>query len=727
MKHLKSRREFLQLAAASAGTAAGMSMFPPVIRKALAIPANRVTGTIQDVEHVVILMQENRSFDHYFGSIRGVRGFNDPRPARLPNGKPVWYQPPATVHTDRYHSRGLGDDAPYVLPFYLDPKATTEFSPGTDHGWSTGHLAWNHGKHNQWVNEKQDVITMGYLKRPDVSFHYALADAFTICDAYHCSVFSNTAVNRIYLWSGTCDPRNAYGTKPNGPGFDERHHVNGYTWTTYPELLEANHISWKLYQGGSGEPGTPTDNYTDNSLEFFAKYQVQEGASPTGPLVTKGVSNHTLVEFREDVVKNRLAQVTWIVAPYKYSEHPEACPTDGAHYINLVMEALTANPEVWSKTVLLLNYDENDGQFDHIVPPMPPLTNEMNAQGMVSKELAESLRDELLDQSKNPDNMRPIIPDADPGGIQPIGLGPRVTMLAISPWSTGGWVCSQVFDHTSVLQFLEARFNVHAPYISAWRRSLCGDLTAAFDFSGKSDPKTKSFKVPKLITSLHQPYRVGVEQSMPKQEPGPRRARAIPYEFFVHARHRDRDTDAIQEKVWIDFANTGASGAAFYVYNGKKPDDNPRRYTIAANDALSDFWPTSDTQGAYDLTVHGPNGSMYQFRGNTVEAASNGKPNPEAKVTYDVAGGNISLALSNPGSAPCTLKVVNAYGQKAPHTHSIAAGGSAEDRWALQSSSGWYDISVTTAEAPKFLRRFAGHVESGHPSTSDPAIFEENA
>jgi phospholipase C len=164
MKRLRSRRDFLRLAATSAGAAAGMTMLPPAIAKALSIPADRRTGTIQDVQHVVILMQENRSFDHYFGSMRGVRGFNDPRPVRLANGKPVWYQPPVATQTERYHNRGLREDASYVLPFYLDPQRTTEHTTGGDHGWSSGHLSWNHGKYDQWVNQKQDVITMGYLK-----------------------------------------------------------------------------------------------------------------------------------------------------------------------------------------------------------------------------------------------------------------------------------------------------------------------------------------------------------------------------------------------------------------------------------------------------------------------------------------------------------------------------------------------------------------------------------
>ena len=722
MKQMKSRRDFLRSAAKSAGAAAGISMLPPSIRKALAIPANRATGTIKDVQHVVILMQENRSFDHYFGSLKGVRGFNDPRPVRLPNGKPVWYQPPAIVHTSRYHARGLSHNATHVLPFYLNPQATTEFSPGTDHGWSSGHLAWNHGKHDQWVNQKQDVVTMGYLKRKDVSFHYALADAFTICDSYHCSIHANTAPNRIYLWSGTIDPRNVYGKKPNGPGMDERAHTNGYTWTTYPERLEENHISWKLYQGGSGEPGTPTDNYTDNSLEFFAQYQVQEGASATGPLVTKGVSDHTLVEFREDIVNNRLSQVSWIVAPYKYSEHPEACPSDGAYYINRVLEALTSNPEVWSKTVLFLNYDENDGQFDHIVPPMPPATNQPNAQGMVSKDLVESLGDEFLDLDKHPDNKHPLIPNADPGGLQPIGLGPRVPMLIISPWTTGGWVCSQVFDHTSVLRFLEARFDIPEPNISAWRRSLCGDLTSAFDFSSTPDPSIVHFEVPKPLASLHQSYHVPAAQTMPQQEPGTRKARALPYELFAHCRLRDEETHTVGPKVWIDFANTGESGAAFYVYNDKKRDESPRRYTISAGDSLSDYWLTSDTQGSYDLSLHGPNGYFCQFRGNASEAASHGKADVEVKVRYDISEGNLTLSLANTSSVPCRLTVTNAYGGT-PHTYALAPRTSVDDHWVLTSSSAWYDLSVTNAESPEFLRRFAGHVETGRPSTSDPAIF----
>jgi phospholipase C len=297
-------------------------------------------------------------------------------------------------------------------------------------------------------------------------------------------------------------------------------------------------------------------------------------------------------------------------------------------------------------------------------------------------------------------------------------------MLIISPWTSGGWVCSQVFDHTSVLQFLEARFEIPEPNISAWRRAVCGNLTSAFDFSGSSRPGVIRFEVPRPVASLHRPYQVPPTESMPAQEPGTRKARALPYEVFAHCRLRDEETETIRGKVWIDFANTGRAGAAFYVYNGKKPDHNPRRYTVSAGDMLSDYWETADAQGAYELTVHGPNGYLCQFRGNTDEAASQGNSHPEVKVRYDVLEGNILLSLTNLGSAPCGMKVTNAYDQNAPHIYSVASSASVEDHWLLTASSGWYDLSVTSVEAPEYLRRFAGHIETGRPSISDPAGLE---
>jgi phospholipase C len=699
---MRTRRDFLRFAAAAA---AGTGILPPAIQRALAIPAARRTGTIKDVEHVVILMQENRSFDHYFGTLRGVRGFSDPRPAPLPNGKSIWHQPIAETKTNKYHDRGLSPEATQVLPFYINPQLTTEFVAGTDHGWSSGHLAWNHGHWNQWLNQKQDVLTMGYLKRLDVSFHYSLADAFTICDAYHCSVHANTAPNRIYMWSGTMDPRNAYGIRPTGPGFGERPNTNGYTWTTYPERLEKAGVSWKVYQGGSGEPGTPTDNYTDNSLEFFAQYHVQEGTSPTGPLVQKGVTDRTLLGFKEDVATGKLAQVNWVVAPYKYSEHPEASPTDGAYYISLVLDALTANPEVWAKTVLLINYDENDGLFDHIVPPMPPKSQARNRDGLVSDDLLESLGDEFIDMTNYPHERRPVIHDADPGGVQPIGLGPRVPMLVISPWSTGGWVNSELCDHTSVLRFLEKRFDIAEPNISAWRRSICGDLTSAFDFSQKPSIRNTSFPAPKPIQSQHQPYSVPEPQIMPVQEPGTRPARALPYAIETSCRVKE-------DSVELELINKGKAGAAFYIYNGAQPADAPRRYTVSVGNRLVDHWNAIAGQ-SFDLAVYGPNGYLVQQKG------SGGSSEPSVTLELDAAKHSLRLTLLNSAPLAVTVALSESY-TKHSSSKTIAAGAQTVVTISLPAKSRWYDITATISGNAAYQRRFAGHLEDGTPGTSDP-------
>ncbi len=707
------RRRFLQMFGGAVGTAASDQVLPASLRKALQAPAQRRTGTIRDVEHVVILMQENRSFDHYFGTLRGVRGFSDPRPLLFPDGRPVWYQPNASITTPKYNACGVPADADYVLPFRVDTRENGDHQHSTDHSWSSGHLSWNHGKYDQWITQKQDVLTMGYLRREDAAFHHALADAFTICDSYFSSVPADTAINRIYLWSGTCDPNNVMGRIPNGPGLAERPRVNGYTWTTYPERLESAGISWKLYQGGTGEPGSPTDNYTDNSLEFFANYQVDEGADPQGPLVRKGVSQHTLKELRDDVLHDRLPQVSWIVAPYKYCEHPAASAADGAYYIKRVLEALTADAESWSKTVLFLCYDENDGLFDHVVPPMPPSSSERNSRGMVSHSLAGSFRDEFLDLDVNTSMIHPLVPGADPGGRQPLGLGMRVPMIVISPWTTGGWVCSQTFDHTSILQFLEARFGVAEPNISAWRRSVCGDLTSAFDFGLKPDLGMPNIPLPESHPDLFAPIIAPAIPTMPIQEDGLRPARPIPYQWLL-----DHRVDHAASRLWLDFRNIGAAGAGFYAYDQTAPTSDPRRYTIAAAETVSDYWPLHSGDVAYDILVHGPNGYLCHARGEPPAAPT---ATVEVRLIYKPERCQIQAILSNTGSLACSAFIHDAYvGHLAELP--LKPGATMELTHDLSANHGWHDISVTLDTSDVYLRRFAGHLETGRPSTSDPML-----
>lgn len=701
----QTRRRFLRGATASVAASLVAQGIPATIARALAVSPDRRTGTLQDVQHVVILMQENRSFDHYFGMLRGVRGFNDPRVLELANGDPVWKQPVGQVRGPHWKSRGVADDVGWVYPFHLDTRATGDHHEGTDHGWSSGHGAWNLGRNDAWIEQKQDVLTMAYLRRDDAAFHYALADAFTVCDAYHASVLADTAPNRIYLWSGTCDPSGRLGARDNGPGTEERPDAHGYTWTTYPERLQRAGITWQVYQGGTGEPGSPTDNYTDNSLEFFAAYQVKEGADPEGDLVRRGVSTRTLRQLRNDVVQGHLPQVSWIVAPYMYSEHPTSSPADGAFYIKAVLDALTADPAVWARTVLFLNYDENDGFFDHVVPPAPPLDSAPRAHGMVSPSLQDSLADEIMDVTAHPRLPNPQAPVPDPLGRQVVGLGNRVPMIVISPWTRGGWVCSETFDHTSVLRFLERRFGVAEPNISAWRRSICGDLTSCFDFAGATQPKVPPLTVPPG-SAARGVVTVPMPQAMPAQEPGLRPSRPLDYAF--HLRH-----ELAAGESRLALVNEGRLGVGYYVYDGLARDAPPRRYAVASGDTLQDAWPLASAGDAYDRRIHGPNGYFAAVRGFADDTL-------EAYVTGCKGERRVVVDIQNEGDSEQSCRVRQRYAPTRSWTLRVPPRGTARQVIDLGDSSGWYDIVLTWASQPRWLRRYAGHHEDGRPGTSDP-------
>jgi phospholipase C len=420
-----SRRTLFK-GAAGLGAAAAASVFlPPNVRKALAsTDAPRPgEGSINDIEHVVFLMQENRSFDEYFGTFPGVRGFGDPNAMKLPNGNSVFQQP------DAAHADG------YLLPFHMDTQTTSaQAVPGTAHDWGTQHQAWDNGAMDAWVAAK-GAQTMGYFKQADIPFHWALASAFTLCDAYHCSVLGPTNPNRLYMWSGMLDPNGTGG----GPVTDDSPAYNNpyCTWTTYPERLTAAGITWQVYQ--------EYDNYDDNSLEWFHQYATADHESV---LWQSGMVRKPAGWFEDDALNDRLPQVSWLVAPSAQCEHPDWTAAAGAQYIASKIDAIAANPKVWAKTVFILMYDENDGYFDHVLPPTAPA----------------GTADEYVD------------------GV-PIGLGFRVPCTIVSPWTVGGYVATETFDHTSLIRLLETRFGVTEPNISAWRRQTVGDLTSAFQFS----------------------------------------------------------------------------------------------------------------------------------------------------------------------------------------------------------------------------------------------------
>jgi len=346
------RRRFLQIA----GGAVAATALSSSVARAAAIPPAVRTRTIKDVEHIVVLMQENRSFDHYFGSLRGVRGFGDPHPALQPDGHSVWSQ--------------AG-----VLPFHpTAPDLGLQFLADLPHDWESTHAALDGGAYDLWVQAKGD-ITMAYLTRDDIPFHYALADAFTICDNYHCSALTSTDPNRYYMWTGYTGNDGTDGSQgPTGPVLDNAE--AGYDWQTYPERLEAAGISWKIYQDSgvgldaAGFWGWTDDayigNYGDNSLLYFFQYQ---NARPDSPLYgkartgTNAANGGTFFDvLKADVKNGTLPQVSWVVAPEAFCEHPNWPANYGAWYVSQVLDALTANPGVWSKEAITGSWPASAGE-----------------------------------------------------------------------------------------------------------------------------------------------------------------------------------------------------------------------------------------------------------------------------------------------------------------------------------------------------------------------------
>ncbi|WP_322059447.1 phosphocholine-specific phospholipase C [Paraburkholderia sp. J63] len=720
----KDRRRFLRTAAAGAA----LSLFPPAIRRALAIPANRATGTIEDVQHVVIFMQENRSFDHYLATLPGVRGFGDRITIPQPQGANIWQQ---------------SDGTRSVLPFHLDKTKGNALLAGGAHEWVDAHGAWDNGRMTHWPKSKGD-ISMGYLEAADLPFHFALANAFTVCDAYHCSLFGGTNSNRLFLWSGTNGPGGG-GLFPhavvNNDGWDWLGPSgNGLKWTTYVERLQKAGVSWKIYEN---QP----DNYNDNPLAGFATFRKLHEAMPGSPNLPwtaeieareplyKGIGNTMpdggfMQALKDDIAASRLPQVSWIISPQASCEHPAvSTPGQGAWYMQQLLDALTANPEVWSKTVLFVNYDENDCFFDHMPPPAPPSPI---GDGAYAGKSTVSTKHEYFSAPNPPGDEAPLAPDG-----QPYGPGPRVPMFVVSPWSTGGFVNSQAFDHTSVLRFLELRFGVEEPNISAWRRVVFGDLTSTLNFSTPNENPARSFPAPSkaaadaLNAQQHALKPVSpppvAEQTMPGQARFARPSRALPYRL-----HTEASVVVRPHAVRLVFGNEGRAGAVFHVYDTWHLDRVPRRYTVEAGKQLDDTWtPEAADAGAYDLWVLGPNGFHRRFTGN-VSAAPRG-PNPETRLRYDEARNTLTLTVANAGPVPAVCIVAaNAYRTDGPWTLTVPAHGQSEQSWPLDASGGWYDFTLrgaadtsgmnNTSDTSNIARRFAGRMETGKDSISDPEM-----
>lgn len=818
---MENRRSFLKKAALLAGSTAAVHMLPLSIQRALAIDAAE-GSTFLDAEHIVFLMQENRSFDHCYGTLKGVRGFSDPRAVKQPNGLPVWMQQ---------------DLASYVsLPFRLDiENSKTSWMGSLPHSWKDMVHARNDGKMDMWLEAKragnaafqQLPLTMGYHTRQDIPFYYALADAFTVCDQHFCSSLTGTSANRSYFWSGTIREE---AHNPESTAHVDNGQINykNVGWKTFPERLEEAGVSWKVYQnelsvpvGFVGEEEDWLANFTDNNLEFHQQYHVRFHPAHRQYMATKlqqieqqlaelsenddtekkrlsteadrlrlDLANfseesfnrldnfsraihqrafttnigdpdyHRLetityedqrgkkevevpkgdlfYQFRQDAKNGALPTVSWLVAPCRFSDHPGS-PWYGAWYVSEAMDILTADPELWKKTIFILTYDENDGYFDHVPPFVPPHSERPEsgalANGLHTAEEYVTLEQERKRSGNNASELE-----------SPIGLGFRVPLVIASPWTKGGRVNSEVFDLTSSLQFLEyfiaQKYNKHIveDNLSAWRRLVCGNLTSVFAPADKVSPPAltpvdRDAYVARIYTAKDQDLPTGfvrvaapdaaIAQQMEQnwqspQEPGTKEACAIPYDMEVNA-----TVDLAENTLTVTFYVGGALpktkkiGVPFFARAGVSyaADSSPGKiwnFAVREGEPVTYSWSLDRFNGdLYHIEVYGPNGFYRSFKGSKAYKGS------KLVVRQLETSTNLSIVTKDNHSAIKLRDLSYNPGERVFRAHSF--------HYTMDTapSFGWYDVCLTDQADPHFNYQYAGHLETGRKSVTDPLMGQQ--
>lgn len=817
-KAMESRRAFIKKASLLAGATAMVNMLPESIQRALAIDA-RSGSTYLDAEHIVFLMQENRSFDHCYGTMRGVRGFNDPRAMKQPNGLPVWFQ------TDRENKS--------YAPFRLDiENSKITWMGSLPHGWRDMVQARNNGKMDTWLDAKRPrnpayqhlPLTMGYYSRQDIPFYYAFGDAFTVCDQHFCSSLTGTSANRSHFWSGTIreEPRNG-----NSMAHVDNGQINyrNVGWKTYPERLQEAGIEWKVYQNELSIPIGLDDehedwlaNFTNNNLEFHKQYGVafhparrqyrtkripeleallqeenmdgdtrqklvvelnrlmeehrlyskenydrltefekqihrralltntgdpeyhrlesityEDDEGTKSVQVPKGDIFH---QFRKDVDEGRLPTVSWLVAPGIFSDHP-SFPWFGAWYVSEALDILTKNPEVWKKTIFILNYDENDGYFDHIPPFVPPLSSRPES-GAAARGI--DTRDEYVTNEQ--EKLR--TGSTDTTLDSPIGLGFRVPLVVASPWSKGGWVNSEVFDLTSPLMFLE-HFLEHKTgkkiietNLSEWRRLICGDLTSVFRPADEHSvpaitqvdrkrevariSKGRNKDLPGNFQLLEPQHLEAIKNGssdpgtlLPRQEKGTKPACALPYDVLVNARISDTSNElVIRFELEGKLPKNKTVGIPFHVisrtpYGAAQETGRTWNFAVREQEPLEYRWPIDQfAAGNCHLEVYGPNGFYREFKGS--------RP-VEIELVPGLVSGQESILLRCKSDA-CLVRSTS-Y-QAGEELYRLRSG--QEVSIDLKTTFGWYDLEIVHEHDPSFYQRYAGHVETGKSSRTDPLM-----
>ncbi|WP_316735612.1 phosphocholine-specific phospholipase C [Pedobacter aquatilis] len=784
---MDSRREFLKKASLLAGTTGFANTFPSSILKAMAINAEP-GSTFYDAEHIVFLMQENRSFDHMFGKLKGVRGFNDPHPHIQPDGNKVWLQKDGQGYT--------------YAPFHVDiNKTKITWQGGLPHSWNDQVAARNGGRYDKWFPVKT-AMTLSYYDRNDVPFYYALADAFTVCDQHFCSSLTGTTPNRLFFFTGTVRGEQSLNRVAvvNNEQAESQNNVF-VDWPTFQEKLEDNGIDWRIYQNElwtsklpEGEIDDWCGNYGDNPIEYVSRHNVKLSAyfrkngdnTVKPPLTaaevqakydklsqreknlvdkafTTNISQKDYIDvepftftndqgnketvnipkgdifhqFRKDVDSGKLPAVSWLVAPQRFSDHTSS-PLYGTWYVSEALDILTKNPEVWKKTIFILTYDENDGYFDHQPPFVVP-----NPDDPSSGKVSEGIN---------------FATDYENRKGSPIGLGYRVPMVVASPWSKGGFVNSQVFDHTSSLMFMEKWLSkkigkaLKSNNISDWRRNFCGDLTSVFrPYNGEEikspEPLKREIVVANIVNAKNKPAQLGptalnkvevakmnrfenfaneTSKYAPKQEKGTKPACALPYQLLVDAEFSNNEIELkFQAAKGIFGSETENVGAPFNmntILKYKGVIGKTWAYAVKCGDIIRDKISIDDfDNGIYDFAINGPNGFYRNFKGNNKNPnlIIYAKPEITGTISKKVSG-NLIFYFENIGSSTLNIQIIDNKYNNQTKTVSLKPKSSINIILNLSKNGNWYDFSIIQTGNSVFKQQYAGKIENGRITETDP-------
>jgi phospholipase C len=665
-----TRRRFLQGAGAAAGalvfggiSGAGDASAAPEAAAESGLP-HGFRGTMSDLKHVVILMQENRSLDHYFGTLPGIRGFNDKQALRFQDGTSVFQQRDASGNI-----------------------VTPQVDDGT---WGNDHGAWgdiDHRKWDLWV-QHNGASCMNYHSDAYMGFYHSVAAQYTIADQNFCAEFGPTDPNRKYLWSGTANTETGNTDESN---YDR-------PWITVAEQLQNAGIDWRLYSDNSGDGrqgyvSSWIGDYGDNELKYFKGFD-PAGLSADDPKLRPGTGliwrgnctyyagttspdddsdanlDAVLRDFHDACqpgAEHPLPAVSWLVAPYGWSEHPSADTMHGERYVKKVLDILQSNPDIWNHTLFILNYDENDGKFDHVLPPWP----EAGTAGEYA-------------------------------GSYPLGFGARVPMLLVSPWTRGGHVASEVFDHTSTITFLEG-WAAHlgkpftCPNISAWRRSISGDLTSALDFA-HPQPGPVNFPDP----LAEQPVSITADHMKPR-----------PLAFHPHATiSADRGSGKVTATMTLAGGPVGKA-VSFQVF----PDDyqpfSSTPFTVTARKPREYTWDTTATGGKYAFSIYANDGFVRSFAGQlpTAGTTHDGLPRVQADLLPGdgaLRPAQVRLALHNDGTRPVRYTLTANDYLGGTRTVTVDRGQTQVVDWPTK--QGYYDVVLTVDTDSAWTQRYAGRV-----------------